>query len=327
MIILGIETSCDETGIALLEEDRIIVNSIYSQMEHTRFGGVVPEIASRAHLEKIDRLFDTTLREASLTCDAIDGIAVTDSPGLAGALLIGISFALGLHVRKNIPITGINHLEGHICSIFLSHPEIEPPFLALVVSGGHTALYRIGRIGEYECLGQTVDDAAGEAFDKVGKLIGFPYPAGRSIENEAKKAVHDSSLTFPIARFDAGCLDFSFSGLKTAVKYYVNKMGGDYVASHRGEICRAFQEAVVSSLVTNAAAASRLTGIDKIALVGGVACNIRLREALRERLGEKVFFPPPLLCADNGAMIACAGTKRLKTGATRFPRMLPVSGL
>ncbi|MBN1129376.1 MAG: tRNA (adenosine(37)-N6)-threonylcarbamoyltransferase complex transferase subunit TsaD, partial [Chitinispirillaceae bacterium] len=243
------------------------------------------------------------------------------------ALLIGISFALGLHFRKNIPITGINHLEGHICSIFLSHPEIEPPFLALVVSGGHTAIYRVNNVGNYECLGQTVDDAAGEAFDKVGKLIGFSYPAGAAIENEAQKAGPDSSLSFPTARFTEGCLDFSFSGLKTAVKYFVAEKGVAYVESHRGQICRAFQEAVVTSLVSNAAAASRATGLRKIALVGGVACNSRLREALQDRLGGQVFFPPPTLCADNGAMIACAGSLRFKMGAARFPRMQPGGGL
>jgi N6-L-threonylcarbamoyladenine synthase len=327
MITLGIETSCDETGIALVDGNHIIANEVFSQIEHSRFGGVVPEIASRAHLEKIDRLFTQVLEDSSLTCDAIDGIAVTDSPGLAGALLIGISFALGLHVRKQIPVTGINHLEGHICAILLSHPPIEFPFLALVVSGGHTAIYRVASIGDYRCLGQTVDDAAGEAFDKVGKLLGFPYPAGRAIENEAKKASNDIPISFPVARFNDGSLDFSFSGLKTAVNYFVREKGGDFIRAHRPEICKAFQDAVITSLVENTVTAAKSTGSDTIALVGGVACNIRLREEMKNRLGERVYCPPPILCADNGAMIACAGAQRFTRNMTRFPRMLPGGGL
>jgi N6-L-threonylcarbamoyladenine synthase len=323
MVTIGIETSCDETGVALLDGDRCIANRVYSQSEHSAFGGVVPEIASRAHLEKIDRLFGAVMDEARLSLGDIGGIAVTDSPGLAGALLIGISFALGLHIHNSIPITGINHLEGHICAIFLSHPHIGLPFLALVVSGGHTALYRVDGVGRYQCLGQTVDDAAGEAFDKVGKMIGFPYPAGRAIENEAYAATGAIKPTFPIARFTDGSLDFSFSGLKTAVKYYVQEKGVDFVLCHRGDICRAFQEAVITSLVDRCMAASRLTGISTIAIVGGVACNTRLRESIKERFSESVFFPPPALCVDNGAMIACAGAKRFALNLTRFPRMAP----
>jgi N6-L-threonylcarbamoyladenine synthase len=328
MITLGIETSCDETSIAVMKDDHLLANAVYSQMEHTHFGGVVPEIASRAHLEKIGSLADKVLRDASIATDSIDLIAVTDSPGLAGALLIGVSFALGLHVRWNIPITGINHLEGHICSVFLQEPRIAPPFLAMVVSGGHTAIYRVDDVGTYSCLGQTVDDAAGEAFDKVGKLLGFPYPAGRAIEEEARRSPEGERLPpFPIARFGASSLDFSFSGLKTAVKYFIADKGPDYAKASRPLICKAFQNAVVNSLVNNCVAAAGATGLNKIALVGGVACNGRLREAMRDRLGDQVYFPPPALCMDNGAMIACAGYMRSQRNLLRPPHMNPGGAL
>lgn len=325
MITLGIETSCDETAVALLDDNRILAAMVYSQIEHARFGGVVPEVASRAHLEKIDRLTAAVFEKTSLTIDKCNLVAVTDSPGLAGALLVGVSFALGIHVKTGIPVTGINHLEGHICAIFLSHPDIELPFLALVVSGGHTALYRVEDVGKYTCLGRTVDDAAGEAFDKVGKLLGFPYPAGKAIEEEARSfpaRSASSTIVFPVARTTSG--DFSFSGLKTAVKYYVTKKGAEYTRAHRPIICRAFQEAVIASLVNNCTQAAEESDCKRIVLVGGVACNMRLREALQQRLGAAaVRFPPPELCADNGAMIACAGYMRSKLNLLRPPRMDP----
>lgn len=324
MITLGIESSCDETSIALLRDDSILSNIVFSQIEHTLFGGVVPEIASRAHLDKISVLTEAALEKASLAIGDINLIAVTDSPGLAGALLIGVSFALGLHARWRIPLTGINHLEGHICSIFLEHPSIELPFLALVVSGGHTAIYRVDEVGTYTCLGQTVDDAAGEAFDKVGKMLGFSYPAGRAIEEEARAAETTNGIVFPVARLPNSSLDFSFSGLKTSVKYFVTEKGPGYVHSWRPAICKAFQETAISALVNNCAAAVRMSGVRKVALVGGVACNSRLREALQQRLGTKdVFFPSPALCSDNAAMIACAGHKRALTNRTRPVHMDP----
>jgi len=323
MITLGIETSCDETSVALLSDQGIIANKVYSQLEHAAYGGVVPEVASRAHLEKIDRLAAGVLDEASLPIDRIDLIAVTDSPGLAGALLIGISFALGLHVRHSIPVCGINHLEGHICAILLEYPDIGFPFLAMVASGGHTAIYRVDDIGTYACLGQTVDDAAGEAFDKAGKMLGFPYPAGRTIEEEAQRAGSAAGPSFPVARMPGAPGNFSFSGLKTALKYYLNGKDADAVRAERPAICRAFQEAVVTSIVNNCADAAEKTGIGRLALCGGVACNGRLREALRQRLGSQVYFPRPSLCTDNGAMIACAGVNRFNRAMLRAPRMDP----
>lgn len=331
MITLGIETSCDETAIALLDDGKLRANAVYSQWEHAGYGGVVPEIASRAHLEKIAPLASAAMHEAGLGTGDVDLIAVTDSPGLAGALLVGISFALGLHVRHAVPVCGINHLEGHIAALGLSHPELQPPFLALVVSGGHTALFRVDGIGRYACLGQTVDDAAGEAFDKVGKLLGFPYPAGRLIEAEAAAAgpagCAAGPIEFPVAKFPEPSLDFSFSGLKTAVKYFVEEKGADFAAGNRPAVCRAFQEAAVASLVNNCCTAVSRTGLRTVAVVGGVACNGRLREALRQRLGANVVFPPAGLCVDNGAMIASAGYQRAQKNMLRPPHMDPGGAL
>lgn len=328
MITLGIESSCDETSIALLEDGRIVKNKIFSQQEHSQYGGVVPEIASRAHLDKIDRLTSSVLNETGMKIKDIDLIAVTDSPGLAGALLVGISFALGIHTATGIPVTGINHLEGHICSVFLEHPQLQYPFLALVVSGGHTAIYKVVEVGTYECLGETVDDASGEAFDKIGKLIGFPYPAGRAIEQTAATAVMPNPITFPVAQVSKiPGLNFSFSGLKTAVKYFISSKDELFIQENRPQICAAFQNAVIDSLVNNLWKASSQTGIRDVALVGGVACNGALRSALKMRFDNRVYFPVPSLCTDNAAMIALAGYFRQQKGMTRFPRLDPSSAL
>jgi len=327
MNILGIETSCDETSIALLENDTIKANEIYSQEIHSSFGGVVPEMASRAHLGKIDALCKSVFGATGISFDDIGLIAVTDSPGLAGALLVGISFALGIHCGRGVPVTGINHLEGHICSIFLEHPDIGLPFLALIVSGGHTSIYKVNDFGDYECLGQTVDDAAGEAFDKVGKLLGFNYPAGRAIEREAALAPSQTLIPFPMARTSTTMLDFSFSGLKTSVKYFLQERGPEYLTENKSLICKSFQNSLVESLAGNLLTASRQTGIKTIAVVGGVACNAQLRQRMKALPGLKVFFPSPALCTDNAAMIARAGYERKKRGMLRFPRMAPSAKL
>ena len=325
MNVLGIESSCDETSVAIVANERLVVNLIYSQVEHHKFGGVVPEVASRAHLEKIDRLTQSALEEAGLTYDDINLIAVTDRPGLAGALLVGVSFALGLHTARSIPITGVHHLEGHIYSAVLEYgKKISYPFLALVVSGGHTALYRVEELGSYILLGETVDDAAGEAFDKVGKLLGFAYPAGRAIEQEAAKCTDPSSIPkFPVARCSQGELYFSFSGLKTAVKNYIAKKDPETVAAERPAICAGFQQAVAKSLATNACKAAAYTGINSIVLVGGVACNGYLREALKSSFKGEVFAPRPGLCTDNAGMIALAGYHRYINNKAHFPKMIP----
>jgi N6-L-threonylcarbamoyladenine synthase len=330
MLVLGIESSCDETSVAVLDGGAVLSSLTCSQGEHALYGGVVPEVASRAHLEKIDGLARAALGECGAAPGDLGLIAVTDSPGLAGALLVGVSFALGLHAAWGTPVTGVNHLEGHICSLFIDRPDMEPPFLALLASGGHTAIYMYRGPGQYELLGQTVDDAAGEAFDKVGKLLGFPYPAGQAIEREAAKAADAGrGITFPIARFSQGkefC--FSFSGLKTAVKNFILTKGAEYINDNRPEVCAAFQRAVVSSLADNLEAASRSRGTGKAAAAGGVACNGYLRDELARRFGaENVAFPPPNLCTDNAAMIAMAGYMMHESGRLRFPKMDPGRGI
>jgi N6-L-threonylcarbamoyladenine synthase len=328
MITLGIETSCDETSIALLDEGAIIANEIYSQDIHASFGGVVPEMASRAHIEKIDALCASLFHKTERLPDCIDLIAVTDGPGLAGALLVGISFALGLHCGLAVPITGVNHLEGHISSIFLEHPEISLPFLCLVASGGHTSIYRIEDFGRYSCLGQTIDDAAGEAFDKVGKMLGFKYPAGRSIETEALLSPSSAPcIPFPAARVSTSPLDFSFSGLKTAVKYFLRDRGQDYLDNNRPLICKSLQTSIVSALTANLKIASQQTGISTVAVVGGVACNGYLRETISAAFNGNAFFPSTAFCTDNAAMIARAGFERAKRKMLKFPHLDPSARL
>jgi N6-L-threonylcarbamoyladenine synthase len=328
MLTLGIETSCDETSIALLDGQDVLANEIYSQEIHAAFGGVVPEMASRAHVAKVDALCSAVFTQTGITPQRLDLVAVTDGPGLAGALLVGISFALGIHCGHGTPITGVNHLEGHIASIFLGNPDLAFPFLCLVVSGGHTTLYRVDDFGRYTCLGKTIDDAAGEAFDKVGKMLGFKYPAGRAIEAEASRAPAEAScISFPTARVSSSPLDFSFSGLKTAVKYFLRDEGPDFIRDNRPLICKSLQTSIVSALVANASAAARQFGLETIAVVGGVACNGYLRERIREAFNGRAFFPPPVLCTDNAAMIARAGFERARRHMLRFPRLAPSAGL
>jgi N6-L-threonylcarbamoyladenine synthase len=327
MVILGIETSCDETSVSLLKDGAILASEVYTQAVHAAYGGVVPELASRAHLGKVEALAQSLFAKSSVTCSAVDCIAVTDSPGLAGALLVGIGFALGLHSQYGMPVTGINHLEGHLCSLFLEHPDLSYPFLALIASGGHTAIYRADDFGRYACLGETVDDAAGEAFDKIGKLLGFPYPAGRAIEQAAAFAPEDRDISFPVARLGGSSLNFSFSGLKTAVKYFCREKGDGWVALNKAGICRAFQKAIVEALARNLVIAAEQSGISRIGVAGGVACNGELRRVLKARFGDNVYFPSPALCTDNAAMIGRAGYERYKRNMLRFPSMNPSSGL
>jgi N6-L-threonylcarbamoyladenine synthase len=329
MKTLGIETSCDETSVAILDDDAIMASEVFSQDIHAAYGGVVPELASRAHIAKIDTLASSVFDSVTLSPADIDLIAVTDSPGLAGALLVGISFGLGLASQAGKPVTGINHLEGHICSLFCDPGphRITYPFLSLLVSGGHTAIYLVREFGSYECLGQTVDDAAGEAFDKIGKLLGFEYPAGRAIEREAALAAGDADIRFPVARLSDSSLDFSFSGLKTAVKYFCAEKGSAWVKENRPIVCRAFQTAVVGSLVKNLTIASTMTGVRTVGVSGGVACNGALRKEVVNRFGESAFFPGPSVCTDNAAMIAMAGYERMKRNSLRFPHMSPSAGL
>lgn len=317
MKILGIETSCDETSVAVVEDTRrIIVNHIYSQIDHEKFGGIVPEIASRQQLKKLPPLYDSTLDDAGMSLREINGIAVTMGPGLVGSLLVGVNFAKGLAWASGLPLIGINHIEGHIFSNLLEHDDLQPPFIALVVSGGHTMLFFIRDLLDYELLGQTRDDAAGEAYDKVAKLLGLGYPGGKVIDDLARKG-DPGFHKFPRAFIKDDSCEFSFSGLKTAVLLYLREKGETFVRSSLEHICASFQEAVVDVLVAKAMLALAKHDCRKIALAGGVAANSRLREKLKQEVteaGAELYCPSLPLCTDNAAMIASAGCMRIGRG-------------
>ncbi|HDS01983.1 MAG TPA: tRNA (adenosine(37)-N6)-threonylcarbamoyltransferase complex transferase subunit TsaD [candidate division Zixibacteria bacterium] len=334
MRILGIETSCDETSVAVVEGmKKTRVNLVYSQVDHARFGGIVPEIASRQQLKKLPLLYIQALNESGLELKDMDGIAVTMGPGLVGSLLVGVNFAKALSYSCGLPLLGINHLEGHVFSNYLASPQLEPPFVALIVSGGHTILVHVCDYLDYQILGQTRDDAAGEAYDKVSKLLGLGYPGGKIIDDLAGKG-NPNFHKFPRAFLKDISYEFSFSGLKTAVVLYVKEKGPEFVKNNLFDICASFQEAVVDVLVSKAMLAARSLEINKIVLAGGVAANSRLREKLifkAEKKKIEVFYPPPILCTDNAAMIASAGHKRFEKGQrsdfnlNAYP-YLPLSG-
>jgi len=307
MLVLGIETSCDETAAAVVEDgERILSNVVASQVDlHKEFGGVVPEIACRAHIEMLPGIVQKAMDEAGVGFEDIDLIAATQGPGLIGALMIGFTMAKGMASALDKPFVGVNHIEAHIYAAFMEHEDIELPAVGLVVSGGHTLLVHIEHIGKYEVLGQTRDDAAGEAFDKVAKLLGLPYPGGPVIDRLAKK-VEGSQIRFPRAKFKGNQLDFSFSGIKTAVAHYLR----DNPQARVEEVAWAFQEAVVGMLVGRLLEGMRKLGVSCAIVGGGVAQNSRLRKLLLEEVkgvGGKIFIPEPKMCMDNGAMIAGLG--------------------
>ena len=309
--ILAIESSCDETAAAVVVNGRDVrSNVISSQIDlHTLYGGVVPEIASRKHIEKINQVIEEALAKAEMTLDDIDAIAVTYGPGLVGALLVGVAEAKAISFARNIPLIGVHHIEGHISANYIENKELEPPFLCLVVSGGHTHLVRVADYGKYEILGKTRDDAAGEAFDKVARAIGLGYPGGPKIEKAAHEGNPDA-IAFPRAKVADGVYDFSFSGLKSAVLNYLNgaKMKGEEV--NAADVAASFQKSVIDVLVDHAMHAIDEYGMDKFAIAGGVASNATLRNAMEEACAKKgvtFYHPSPVLCTDNAAMIGAAG--------------------
>lgn len=318
IIILGIETSCDETSVAVVEGGtHILSNCITSQVDlHQAFGGVVPEVASRRHLDLINPVIDQAIKEAHVGWEDLHGIAVTHGPGLVGALLVGISTAKALAYAHGIPLLAVNHIEGHIYANYLEGHSPQPPFLCLTVSGGHTDLFYIPQLGSYESIGRTLDDAAGEAFDKVARAMGLGYPGGPAIEELAREGDPEKiSLPRPVARKDS--LDFSFSGLKTAVLNYLNhckQKGREIELPH---LAAAFQKTVIDVLTTNVLAAIEKKRVHQVVLSGGVAANQALNRELGKLLEERgirLYAPSPPLCTDNGAMIAAAGYHKYREG-------------
>ncbi len=315
-LILGIETSCDETSAAIIQGDRVLSSVISSQMVHLQFGGVVPELASRAHLRKIVPIVNQALQDAGLELNDIQAIAVTNGPGLVGALLVGVNYAKGLAMALDIPFVGVNHIEGHIFGNFLDGAEIPYPFLCLVVSGGHTQIVLVNEPLNYRIVGKTRDDAVGEAFDKVAKLLKLPYPGGPEIDRRAADGDPDY-VKFPRAMMKNGNFDFSYSGLKTAVLNFLQERSEQQVQAHLNDICASFQQAAVEVLVKKTVEAARTFQIRHLALAGGVAANSLLRRWMQEeaaRFHLQVHFPPLKYCTDNAAMIARAGREHLLRG-------------
>ena len=308
--ILAIESSCDETAAAVVVDGRTVCSNIISSQIalHTLYGGVVPEIASRKHIEKINQVIEEALREADTTLDDLDAVGVTYGPGLVGALLVGVAEAKAISYGKKIPLVGVHHIEGHICANYIENKELEPPFLCLVVSGGHTHLVKVQDYGTYEVIGRTRDDAAGEAFDKVARAIGLGYPGGPKIEKVSREG-DPHAIEFPRAKVADGPYDFSFSGLKSAVLNYLNgcKMKGIPVV--QADVAASFQKAVVDVLGGNAVKAIEEFQAERFAIAGGVASNGVFREAMRDactKKGVKFYHPSPVLCTDNAAMIGAA---------------------
>ena len=316
--ILGIDTSCDDTSAAVVDEGMTILsNVVASQVEvHHRYGGVVPELACRKHIEAIGPVYQTALDGAGVTLADLDAIAVTCGPGLIGALLVGLAFAKSLAYASGKPLIAVNHLEGHICSAFLEAPDLLCPFVCLVVSGGHTELYHCEAPGAYRLLGQTRDDAAGEAFDKVSKLLGLGYPGGPVIDRLARDG-DSKAIRFPRAYLEKASLDFSFSGIKTAVLHYVRQ----HTMSHVPDIAASFQQAIVDVLVDKTLAAARQCHARRVVVTGGVAANSRLRGDMQKACADAGFplvIPHPRLCTDNGAMIAAAAHWRYQRQEARL---------
>lgn len=316
--ILAIESSCDETSAAVVVNGReVLSNIIASQIDtHKKFGGVVPEVASRIHIEVVSGVVEEALKEANVPLEKIDAIGVTYGPGLVGALLVGLQFAKGLSFSTKKPLIGVNHIEGHISANYIQHKDLKPPFVSLVVSGGHTFIVHVKNYGEYEVIGQTRDDAAGEAYDKVARALGLGYPGGPKIDKLAKEG-NPNAIQFPKANFHEDTLDFSFSGVKSAVLNYLNKCKMQNVEVNKADVAASFQHAVIEVLKENVILTCKRKNIKTIAIAGGVASNSSLREELikeAKKRGIEVLFPAPVLCTDNAAMIGSAAYFNLING-------------
>lgn len=310
VLILAIESSCDETAAAVVKNGRTVLSNIINTQIaiHTEYGGVVPEIASRKHIENINPVIREALKEADVTLDDITAIGVTYGPGLVGALLVGVAEAKAIAFATDKPLVGVHHIEGHIAANYIENKELKPPFVALVVSGGHTHLVKVVDYGRYEIIGRTRDDAAGEAFDKVARAIGLGYPGGPKIDKIAKEGNPDA-IVFPRAHVDDAPYDFSFSGIKSSVLNYINSVEMKGETINRADVAASFQKAVVEALVTRAISLAKETGMNQLAVAGGVASNSALRKALSEECDKnniKFYSPSPILCTDNAAMIGCA---------------------
>lgn len=310
VLILAIESSCDETAAAVVKNGRIVLSNVISSQIalHTLYGGVVPEIASRKHIEKINQVIEAALSEAEVTLSDIDAIGVTYGPGLVGALLVGVAEAKAIAYAAKKPLVGVHHIEGHIAANFIEHSDLKPPFLSLVVSGGHTHLVRVKDYGKFDIIGRTRDDAAGEAFDKVARAIGLGYPGGPKIDKASKEG-NPEAIVFPRAHVEDAPYDFSFSGVKSAVLNYINGCRMKEEEYSQADIAASFQKAVTDVLVSNAMHAVAEFRADKFAIAGGVASNSALRQALRsacEKRGVKLYCPSPVYCTDNAAMIGVA---------------------
>lgn len=316
--ILAIESSCDETAASVVKNGRTVLSNVISSQIalHTLYGGVVPEIASRKHIEKINQVITEALTEADMELSQMDAIGVTYGPGLVGALLVGVAEAKAISYATGIPLVGVHHIEGHVSANYIEHPDLEPPFLCLIVSGGHTHLVIVKEYGEYEIIGRTHDDAAGEAYDKVARAIGLGYPGGPKIDKLAKEG-NPMAIAFPRAHVEGCPYDFSFSGLKSAVLNYLHHAEQLGEEVNRADVAASFQTAVVDVLVDKTLQAAKEYGIDKVALAGGVASNSALRagmEAACKNAGKSLYFPSPVFCTDNAAMIGAAAYYEYKKG-------------
>ena len=320
LLILAIESSCDETAVSVVKNGReVLSNVIASQIDiHRRFGGVVPEIASRNHLLAISNLYEEALRQANISAEQLDAIAVTYGAGLMGALLVGVNFAKGLSYALKKPLIAVNHVHGHIASNYISHPDLQPPFLCLMVSGGHTAILKVSDYTKFKMLGSTVDDAVGEAFDKVARVLSLPYPGGPEIDKLAKKGANN--IKFTVSNSLKSTLNFSFSGIKTAVINYVHNKTQKGEKFSPADVARSFQESVTDELVGKVARAMELSKMSKVVVAGGVGANSMLQEKLKaaaEKIGGKAYFPELKYCTDNAAMIGSIAYYYIKKGTGR----------